>query len=63
MQNTKSPMLDVGSNQAPPSDGPTYLVSTKIEDVGGASDGNPKPSAPFVNPDPKSIHNFSGATR
>ena len=59
----KSPTLDVGSNQAPPSDGPTYLVSTKIEDVGGASEGNPKPSAPFVNPDLKSILDFGGATR
>jgi hypothetical protein len=38
--------------------GRTYHRSVKIEDVGGATEGNPHPQAPFVNPDPKSVHKF-----
>jgi hypothetical protein len=30
--------------------GRTYDRSVKIMDVGGASEANPKPQAPFVNP-------------
>ena len=38
--------------------GRTYDRSVKIEDVGAATEANPHPRAPFVNPDPKSIHRF-----
>jgi hypothetical protein len=38
--------------------GRTYDRSVKIQDVGGASEADPKPQADFVNPDPKSIHTF-----
>jgi hypothetical protein len=41
-------------------DGRTYDRSVKIKDVGGATEANPHPHAPFVNPDPKSIHDFGG---
>ena len=50
--------------QRPPPSAPaptphgTYERSVKIDDVGGASESDPKPAAPFVNPDPKSIHKF-----
>jgi hypothetical protein len=40
--------------------GRTYDCSVKIEDVGGATEADPKPLADFVNPDPKSIHSFGG---
>jgi hypothetical protein len=38
--------------------GRTYDRSVKIQDVGGATPENPHPKAAFVNPDPKSIHQF-----
>jgi hypothetical protein len=39
-------------------DGRTYNRSVKIGDPGGATEANPKPTRPFVNPDPRSIHQF-----
>ena len=39
-------------------DGPTFNQSKKIGDPGGATEANPNPTRPFVNPDPKSIHDF-----
>jgi hypothetical protein len=39
-------------------DGPTYHRSVKIGDPGGATEANPNPTRPFVNPDPESIHDF-----
>ena len=39
-------------------DGPTYHRSIKIGDPGGATEANPNPTRPFVNPDPESIHDF-----
>jgi hypothetical protein len=41
-------------------DGRTYDRSVKVGDPGGATEANPKPARPFVNPDPKSIHDFEG---
>jgi hypothetical protein len=38
--------------------GRTYDRSVKIGDPGGATEDNPKPTRPFVDPDPKSIHDF-----
>jgi hypothetical protein len=39
-------------------DGRTYNQSVKVGDPGGASEANPRPTRPFVNPDPRSIHKF-----
>jgi hypothetical protein len=37
----------------------TYFRSVKIEDVASPTPDNPRPEpAPFVNPDPRSIHKF-----
>jgi hypothetical protein len=50
---------DDNKDQASRTDtGRTYDRSTKIEDVGGATEANPKPEADFVIPDQKSIHQF-----
>jgi hypothetical protein len=38
--------------------GRTYDRSVKILDVGGATEANAHPKAPFVNPDLRSIHKF-----
>jgi hypothetical protein len=39
-------------------DGRTYNKSVRIGDPGGATESNPHPTRPFVNPDPRSIHTF-----
>jgi hypothetical protein len=50
---------DSKSQESRTNDGRTYDQSVKIEDVGaGAMPDSPPRQAPFVNPDPKSIHDF-----
>jgi hypothetical protein len=39
-------------------DGRTYDRSVKVGDPGGATEADPHPTRPFVNPDTKSIHRF-----
>jgi hypothetical protein len=39
-------------------DARTYNKSVKIGDPGGATEANPRPTRPFVDPHPGSIHTF-----